>query len=176
MVQKNANLVDFEKPLQNTSTSFLALVAVHTAEITRRLKLVMKELHRQQRRFGAAAENALRRSQELYLAGKKHLGIEILNAVLHARRHKQLTAPQEDIIKQYLLICVDLREKQFAKDGLYQYRNLCQREAPASLETVANYLLSPAAALTDLHAGEKCAKSRVGRSSGRSWSTSQNSR
>ena len=44
-------------------------------------------------------------------------------------------------MKQYLLICVDLREKQFAKDGLYQYRNLCQREAPASLEVVANYLM-----------------------------------
>ena len=87
-------------------------------------------------------ENALRRAQELYSAGKKRLGIEILNAVLHARRHKQWTSTHEDIIKLYLLICVDLRQKQFAKDGLYQYRNLCQPEAQASLETVANYLLS----------------------------------
>ena len=91
--------------------------------------------------FYKKPENALRRANELYLAGKKRLGIEILNAVLHARRHKQWTGTHEDIIKLYLLICVDLREKQFAKDGLYQYRNLCQREAPASLETVANYLL-----------------------------------
>ena len=98
-------------------------------------------------------ENALRRARELYAAGKKRLGIEILNAVLHARRHKQWSATHEDIIKQYLLICVDLREKQFAKDGLYQYRNLCQREAPASLETVANYLLSLAE--------RRCARARA---------------
>ena len=86
-------------------------------------------------------ENALRRAQELYNAGKKQLGIEILNSVLNQRRHKQWTTTHEELIKLYLKICVDLRKKMFARDGLYQYRSLCQREAPGSLEVVVNHLI-----------------------------------
>ena len=84
-------------------------------------------------------------AQELYSAGKKASGwgSRSWNAAAHARRHKQWTSTHEDIIKLYLLICVDLRQKQFAKDGLYQYRNLSQREAAwVPFEAVANYLLS----------------------------------
>jgi translation initiation factor 3 subunit A len=86
-------------------------------------------------------ENALRRAQELYKADKKQLGIEILNSVLNQRRHKQWTTTHEELIKLYLKICVDLRKKMFARDGLYQYRSLCQREAPGSLEVVVNHLI-----------------------------------
>jgi translation initiation factor 3 subunit A len=86
-------------------------------------------------------ENALRRAQELYRAGKKQLSLEIVNAVLGQRRHKQWTATHEDLIKIYLKITVDLRNKLVAKDGLYLYRSLCQREAPGSLEVVVNFLI-----------------------------------
>ena len=56
------------------------------------------------------------------------------------------------MIKLYLRICVDLRKKIYAKDGLYTYRSLCQREAPGSLETVVNHLI-------DL-AEQKCTEAR----------------
>ena len=88
--------------------------------------------------------NALRRAQELYNAGTlkgKQFAIEILQSVLNNRRHKQWTATHEDLIKLYLKICVDLRNKNHAKDGLYSYRTLCQRENPRSLEIVVNYLI-----------------------------------
>ena len=97
-------------------------------------------------------ENALRRVHELYNAGKKQLGIEILHSVLTARRHKQWTKTHEQIMKLYLRICVDLRKKLFARDGLHTYRSLCQREAPASLEVVVNYLID--------HAELKCREAR----------------
>ena len=100
--------------------------------------------------------NALRRAQELYNAGTlkgKQFAIEILQSVLNNRRHKQWTATHEDLIKLYLKICVDLRNKNHAKDGLYSYRTLCQRENPRSLEIVVNYLI-------DL-SEQKCEEARV---------------
>ena len=96
--------------------------------------------------------NALRRATELYHSGKPKLGIEVLHAVLTNRRHKQWTQTHEEMIKLYLRICVDLRKKIYAKDGLYTYRSLCQREAPGSLETVVNHLI-------DL-AEQKCTEAR----------------
>lgn len=38
-------------------------------------------------------------------------------------------------------LCVDLKDHRTAKDGLHQYRNLCQNVDPASLETVIEYLI-----------------------------------
>ena len=98
-------------------------------------------------------ENALRRAHELYAANKKKMGIDVLHAVLTNRRHKQWTTTHEAMIKLYLRICVDLRKKIYAKDGLYTYRSLCQREAPGSLEVVVNHLI-------DL-AEEKCQQARA---------------
>ncbi len=43
---------------------------------------------------------------------------------------------------QFTKLCVKLQRSQFAKDGLYQYRNICKEVAPNSFEKVVNHFLS----------------------------------
>jgi len=45
-------------------------------------------------------------------------------------------------MKQFLSICVEKRDSVMTKDGLHQYRNISQHQAPASLEAVINFLLN----------------------------------
>ena len=44
----------------------------------------------------------------------------------------------------YIDLCLDLNKTREAKDGLHQYRNLSQSQAPGSLEVVIRYLLDKA--------------------------------
>ena len=44
-------------------------------------------------------------------------------------------------MKRHLELCIDLKDHRTAKDGLHQYRNLCQTVDPQSLEVVINHLV-----------------------------------
>jgi len=44
----------------------------------------------------------------------------------------------------YIDLCLDLNKTREAKDGLHQYRNLSQSQAPGSLEVVIRSLLDKA--------------------------------
>jgi translation initiation factor 3 subunit A len=44
-------------------------------------------------------------------------------------------------MKRHIELCVDLKDHRTAKDGLHQYRNLCQSVDPGSLEVVITYLM-----------------------------------
>lgn len=50
---------------------------------------------------------------------------------------------------QYTSLCVQLQRSSYAKDGLYQYRNICKEVAPSSFEKVIKGFLKLAEAKAD---------------------------
>ena len=89
-------------------------------------------------------ENALRRAEELSGIGQPQAALTLLHDVLSSRRHKTWSTTYEKIIIFYLDLCILLGRAREAKDGLHQYRNLSQSQAPGSLEGVIKHLVSSA--------------------------------
>ena len=67
--------------------------------------------------------------------------LSLLHEVLSSRRHKTWSTTYEKIILFYLDLCLELGKSREAKDGLHQYRNLSQAQAPGSLEGVIRHLV-----------------------------------
>lgn len=64
--------------------------------------------------------------------------MECLNDVIHSKKHRQMwTKTHEDIMRLFVELCVDLQRSAFAKDGLYQYRNICREVSLNSFEMVS---------------------------------------
>mmetsp|Transcript_15804 Transcript_15804/g.34208 ORF Transcript_15804/g.34208 Transcript_15804/m.34208 type:complete len:1013 (-) Transcript_15804:77-3115(-) len=97
-------------------------------------------------------ENALRRATELNAIAQPQAALSMLHEVLSSRRHKTWSPTYEKIIIFYLDLCLDLGRAREAKDGLHQYRNLSQSQAPGSLEGVIRHLIEKAE--------KKCADAR----------------
>lgn len=57
---------------------------------------------------------------------EKRLALEQLHSVLSVKRKGIWTKVYESLMKRHLELCVDLKDHLTAKDGLHQYRNLCQ--------------------------------------------------
>ena len=91
-------------------------------------------------------ENALRRAEELHAISQPHASLALLHETLSSRRHKTWSPTYEKIILFYLDLCLDLGRAREAKDGLHQYRNLSQSQAPGSLEAVIRHLMEKAEA------------------------------
>ena len=89
-------------------------------------------------------ELALRRAQELTSIKQDDAALAILHDVLSSRRHRTWSPTYEQIMVTYLDLCLKLHRAREAKDGLHQYRNLSQSQAPGSLEKVIRYLLDKA--------------------------------
>lgn len=53
------------------------------------------------------------------------------------RRYKTWQIAYETIMLKYMDLCVQLQQHHQAKDGLHQYRNMAQQQAPGSLEVRA---------------------------------------
>ena len=69
---------------------------------------------------------------------KKESALECLNDVIHSKKHRQTwTTTHEQIMKLFVELCVDLQRSAFAKDGLYQYRNICREVSLHSFEVVS---------------------------------------
>jgi len=64
--------------------------------------------------------------------------------VLSSRRHRTWSPAFEQIMITYVDLCLRLSRSREAKDGLQQYRNLAQSQAPGSLEKVIRYLMEKA--------------------------------
>lgn len=56
------------------------------------------------------------------------MALSMLHNVIGAKRKggQQWTKIYEQVMKRHLELCVDLKDHRTAKDGLHQYRNLCQ--------------------------------------------------
>ena len=89
-------------------------------------------------------ENALRRAEELNSISQPAAALTLLHEILSSRRHKTWSPTYEKIILFYLDLCLELNRSREAKDGLHQYRNLSQAQAPGSLEGVIRHLIDKA--------------------------------
>jgi translation initiation factor 3 subunit A len=89
-------------------------------------------------------ELALRRALELESIRQSEAALALLHEVLSSRRHRTWSPTYEQIMMTYLNLCLKLHKSREAKDGLHQYRNLSQSQAPGSLEKVIRYLMEQA--------------------------------
>ena len=89
-------------------------------------------------------ELALQRSVELAGINQDAAALELLHDVLSSRRHRTWSPVYEQIMITYLDLCLKGHKSREAKDGLHQYRNLSQSQAPGSLEKVILYLMNRA--------------------------------
>ena len=77
-------------------------------------------------------EYALKRVNDLIARGginndkEKRLALDQLHAVIGVKRKGAWTKTFEALMKRHVELCVDLKDHHTAKDGLHQYRNLCQ--------------------------------------------------
>lgn len=91
-------------------------------------------------------ENALRRADELYAVGSKETALVALHDVLSSKRHRTWQPSTEEVMKRFLTICVEMRKGKAAKDGLIQYRIICQQVNVGSLEAVLRHFMALAEA------------------------------
>lgn len=89
-------------------------------------------------------ELALRRALELQGINQAEAALSLLHDVLSSRRQRTWSPAYEQIMMAYLDLCLKLHKAREAKDGLHQYRNLSQSQAPGSLEKVIRYLMTQA--------------------------------
>lgn len=79
---------------------------------------------------------------EFISVGKKESALEVLNDVIRSKKHRTWTLTHEDIMRLFTRLCVDLQRSAFAKDGLYQYRNICRDTSMNSFEKVVKSFLA----------------------------------
>jgi len=91
-------------------------------------------------------ENALKRANEFIDVGKKVEALMILCDVLRSRKHRTWQKYHEDIMMKYLELCVELRKSYVAKEGIYQYKIICQQTQIKSFEDVVRRYLELAEA------------------------------
>ncbi|CAM1317879.1 EIF3A (predicted), partial [Pycnogonum litorale] len=80
---------------------------------------------------------------------KKQRALDALYDVIKSKKHKTWQKIHEPIMNQYLVLCVDLKKSHIAKEGLFQYRNICQQMNIKSLEDVVRGYLKLAEDKTD---------------------------
>ncbi|XP_072095736.1 eukaryotic translation initiation factor 3 subunit A isoform X2 [Mobula birostris] len=99
-------------------------------------------------------ENALKRANEFLEVGKKQPALDVLYDVIKSKKHRTWQKIHEPIMLKYLELCVDLRKSHLAKEGLYQYKNICQQVNIKSLEDVVRAYLKLAEDKTEAAKGE----------------------
>ena len=82
----------------------------------------------------------------IYFSGKPTRALDTLYDVIKSkkRNHQYSEKLIEQIMNKYLELCVDLKKSHVAKEGLFQYRNMCQATNVASLASVVQGYLSMA--------------------------------
>ncbi|KAL6627533.1 hypothetical protein ACP70R_031259 [Stipagrostis hirtigluma subsp. patula] len=89
----------------------------------------------------AKPENALKRAEELIHVGQKQAALQALHDLITSKRYRSWQKPLEKIMMKYVELCVELRKGRFAKDGLIQYRIVCQQVNVSSLEDVIKHFM-----------------------------------
>ncbi|XP_073036836.1 eukaryotic translation initiation factor 3 subunit A-like [Primulina eburnea] len=98
----------------------------------------------------ARPENALKRAEELINVGQKQEALEALHSFITSRRYRAWTRTHEKIMLKYVELCVDMRRGRHAKDGLIQYRGICQQVNITSLEEVIKHFMHMATEKAEL--------------------------
>eukprot|EP01006_Ploeotia_vitrea_P030278 TRINITY_DN62731_c0_g1_i1.p1 TRINITY_DN62731_c0_g1~~TRINITY_DN62731_c0_g1_i1.p1 ORF type:complete len:858 (+),score=191.29 TRINITY_DN62731_c0_g1_i1:84-2657(+) len=92
----------------------------------------------------AKPENALRRADELIAQDQALRALYTLCDVVGNKRFRTWQGSLEDVMFKLLDLAVDLRKGKQARDGLMQYRSVCQQVNVHSLEKVINHFLEKA--------------------------------
>uniref|UniRef100_A0A8C4PWC5 Eukaryotic translation initiation factor 3 subunit A n=1 Tax=Eptatretus burgeri TaxID=7764 RepID=A0A8C4PWC5_EPTBU len=95
-------------------------------------------------------ENALKRANEFLEVGKRQPALDVLYDVIKSKKHRTWQKIHEPIMEKYLQLCVELRKSHLAKEGLYQYKNICQQVNIKSLEDVVRIYLKMAEDKTEI--------------------------
>ncbi|PKA45951.1 Eukaryotic translation initiation factor 3 subunit A [Apostasia shenzhenica] len=78
---------------------------------------------------------------ELINVGQKQAALQALHDLITSKRHRAWQKTIERIMFKYVELCVDMRKGRYAKDGLIQYRIVCQQVNVSSLEEVIKYFM-----------------------------------
>ncbi|CAO2832066.1 unnamed protein product, partial [Amaranthus hypochondriacus] len=89
----------------------------------------------------AKPENALKRAEELINVGQKQDALQALHDLITSKRYRTWQKTLEKIMFKYMELCVDMRKGRYAKDGLIQYRIVCQQVNVGSLEDVIKHFM-----------------------------------
>lgn len=73
--------------------------------------------------------------------GQKQAALQALHDLITSKRYRAWQKTLEKIMFKYVELCVDMKKGRFAKDGLIQYRIVCQQVNVSSLEEVIKYFL-----------------------------------
>jgi len=82
-------------------------------------------------------EGALNSARGLVEIGRTDDALDALHEVLGNRRYRQWNPTMEKIAEEYVRLCLSVGKPRYAKDGLIQYRNICQ---PNNLQSVDGIL------------------------------------
>ena len=83
-------------------------------------------------------------STEFIDVGKQLSALEVLNDIIRSKKHRQWSETHESIMRLYLKLCTDLQKSLLAKDGLFQYRNICKDTNLNSFKNVIEGFLNMA--------------------------------
>jgi len=102
-------------------------------------------------RYHQRPENAIAKADEFIKVGKIARALDTLYDVFKSKKryHNYPEKLLEQIMFKYLELCVDLRKSHVAKEGLFQYRNMCQLTNVASLAAVVQGYLNLAEQRTE---------------------------
>ncbi|XP_068180128.1 eukaryotic translation initiation factor 3 subunit A-like [Antennarius striatus] len=87
--------------------------------------------------------------RELLETNNKQPALDVLYDVIKSKKYRTWQKSNESTMLKFLELCVDLRKSQLAKEGLYQYRNICQQVNIKSLEDVVRAYLKLAEERTE---------------------------
>ena len=79
--------------------------------------------------------------EELIHVGQPHAALQALHDVITSKRHRTWQKVLETIMFKYVELCIELKKGRLAKDGLIQYRIVCQQVNVNSLEEVIKHFL-----------------------------------
>ena len=73
--------------------------------------------------------------------GQPNAALQALHDVITSKRHRTWQKVLETIMFKYVELCIQLKKGRLAKDGLIQYRIVCQQVNVNSLEEVIKHFL-----------------------------------
>ncbi|KAK6915640.1 Proteasome component (PCI) domain, partial [Dillenia turbinata] len=89
----------------------------------------------------AKPDSTLKRADELINVGQKQDALQVLHDLITSKRYRAWQKTHERIMFKYVELCVEMRRGRFAKDGLIQYRIICQQVNVSSLEEVIKHFM-----------------------------------
>jgi translation initiation factor 3 subunit A len=110
----------------------------------------------------ARPENALKRAEELENVGQKHSALQALHDIITSRKHRTWSKTYESIMFKHIDLVVEMKKRNYAKEALMQYRNMCQQVNINSLEEVIKYFLKKAGDKAEEAQSKAAVSSHVG--------------